>query len=122
RQDEVAQRFFARLFEMDTALRPMFQISIKHQGRKFMDMLGIAVANLDQLDRMVPMIWQLGKRHGGYGVEDGHYRTVRCGLSETLSVELGEAFTPEAERAWNEVYDLLATTMKLAAAEGMGTG
>ncbi len=120
-QDEVAHKFFTRLFELDPALRPMFQIGIKHQSRKFMDMLEATVQNLDQLDRMVPMLWQLGKRHGTYGVKDGHYEIVRQALVQTLERELGDAFTPETKSAWHEVYDLLATTMKQAAGDGAAT-
>ena len=46
------------------------------QGRLLMTMIKTAVAGLDKLDTIVPAVEQLGKRHGGYGVQDRHYDTV----------------------------------------------
>lgn len=51
--------------------------------------------------------------------EDSHYDTVGVALLWTLEQGLGETFTREVEEAWTAVYDVLATTMKAAASEGM---
>src|SRR5690348_10686683 len=61
--DTLAARFYGRLFESDPSLRSMFLIGMRQQGRKFMDMLRSVVENLDQLDEVVKVVWQLGKRH-----------------------------------------------------------
>jgi nitric oxide dioxygenase len=58
----------------------------------------------------------LGIRHIAYGVTPEHYGTVGSALLGTLEQGLGEAFTPEVKAAWTEVYTVLATTMKEAAA------
>ena len=116
--DTLAARFYGRLFEIDPSLRPMFTISIRQQGRKFMDMLHSVVQSLDQLDEVVKVVWQLGKRHGGYGVQEAHYDTVREALLWAIAQQLGEQYTPAMEAAWKEIYNLMATTMKQAAAEG----
>ena len=104
--------FYARLFELDPALRPLFTTDIQEQGRKLMQMIAVAVRGLDNLDTLVPAVRALGKRHAGYGVQDQHYETVAAALLWTLERGLGEQFTLEVRDAWATVYGLLAATMQ----------
>lgn len=117
--DHTAMLFYERLFALDPALRPLFQGDMAKQRVKLMDMLDTAIGSLDRLDRLVPVLWQLGKRHGGYGVTDAHYDTVGAALFWALGEEMGVEFTPAHREAWAEVYGLMANTMKQAAAEGI---
>ena len=117
--ETAAGLFYAKLFELDPSLRPMFKGDIKEQGRKLMHMLAVAVSGLDNLGILVPVIKSLGKRHVGYGVRDEHYETVAVALLSTLELGLGEAFTDEVREAWVTVYWLLADTMKAGAADGV---
>ena len=82
-----------------------------------MQMLTVAVRGLNNLDAIVPAVQALGKRHAGYDVKQEHYATVGAALLWTLGQGLGEAFTPEVEAAWTEVYGILAATMQNAAAD-----
>ena len=82
-----------------------------------MTMIGVAVGNLDRPETLMPVLKGLGARHGGYGVKDHHYDTVAVALLDTLQRGLGEAFTPEVNAAWIDVYGVLAGTMKAAAAQ-----
>ena len=117
---DVAAEFYDRLFTLDPSLRPMFHGDMKAQQVKLMDILATAVASLERLDQLVLVLWQLGKRHGGYGVQDAHYDTVATALLGALEARLGpEAFTPSHKAAWTDVYMLMATTMKQAAEEGI---
>jgi hemoglobin-like flavoprotein len=115
--DTAASMFYARLFELDPELRRLFTSDLREQGRKLMQMIGVAVNGLDRLDALVPAAKQLGARHAGYGVKDTHYDTVAAALLWTLEEGLGPDFTPEVKDAWTTVYGVLATTMKEAAAE-----
>lgn len=114
--DSTAALFYARLFDLDPALRPLFTGDMREQGVKLMRMIGVAVAGLDRLDALVPTVRQLGVRHSSYGVRDEHYDTVGAALLWTLEQGLGDAFTPDAREAWTAVYGVLASTMKTAAA------
>jgi hemoglobin-like flavoprotein len=114
--DDAAALFYRRLFELDPSLQAMFKGDMSDQRRKLMQMLTAAVKGLNHLDRLVPVVEDLGRRHAKYGVADAHYDTVGAVLLWTLEKGLGSAFTPDAREAWATVYGLLATTMKNAAA------
>jgi len=117
--DEAAALFYGRLFELDPSLKALFKIDLREQGRKLMQMIGLAVSKLDALDELVPAVQALGRRHAGYGVKDVDYDTVGAALLWTLQQGLGPAFTPEVKSAWTTVYGLLASTMKAAAAQSV---
>jgi hemoglobin-like flavoprotein len=114
--DTAAQLFYARLFELDPSLRHLFKGDMHEQGRKLMTMIKVAVVNLDRLEDVVPAVQALGERHARYNVEDRHYDTVAAALLWTLEKGLGEDFTPQTRQAWIEVYTILSTVMKEAAA------
>ena len=114
--DTAAAIFYTKLFELDPSVQALFKGDMKEQGRKLMSMIGIAVKGLSNLKTLVPAVQNLGKRHVGYGVKEEHYNTVGAALLDTLAVGLGDDFTPEVKAAWMEVYGVLATTMKNAAA------
>lgn len=114
--DAAAALFYARLFDLDPALESLFKGDITEQGRKLMQMLGVAVKSLDRLEQVLPAVEALGERHVGYGVRDRDYDTVGRALIWTLRKGLGDDFTPEVESAWVEVYSTLAGAMKAAAA------
>jgi hemoglobin-like flavoprotein len=115
--DTAATLFYNRLFELDPALRPLFTSDLGEQKKKLMQTLSFAVAGLNNLEGLLPVVRQLGKRHVGYGVKDSHYDTVAAALLWTLEKGLGPEWTPEAKAAWTTVYLALAGTMKEAAKE-----
>ncbi len=118
--DIAADLFYARLFELDSSLRPMFPGDLREQKKKLMTMLTVAVNGLTRLDQIVPAVQDLGRRHAGYGVRVEYYNTVATALLWTLEQGLGDAFTPDLRDAWIETYTLLATTMQNAVAEAEG--
>lgn len=108
---QAADLFYAHLFALDPALKPLFKGDMRAQGQKLMQMIGAAVGKLDDLETLVPILQGLGRRHLAYGVEPAHYATVGAALLQTLSQGLGEAFTPDTRQAWTQVYGVLAETM-----------
>jgi hemoglobin-like flavoprotein len=117
--DDAAALFYRRLFELDPSLERMFRGNMAEQRKKLMQMLTAAVKGLDRLDRLVPVVEDLGRRHEAHRVTDAHYDTVGSALLWTLEKGLGAAFTAEVRDAWATVYGLLATTMKRAAREAL---
>ncbi len=109
--DLAAHLFYARLFDLDPGLEPLFQSDIAEQGQKLMQMLGAVVKSLDRPEQILPAVRALGGRHVGYGVRNKDYNTVGKALLWTLQQGLGDAFTPAVEAAWSAVYAKLAAAM-----------
>ena len=112
---QAAALFYQNLFETDPALKSLFNGDMQAQGKKLLDMITIAVNKLTELDVLVPVLQNLGKRHAGYGVKDAHYDTVGAALVKTLGQGLGSSFTQEVKDAWIKVYGVMADVMKAAA-------
>ncbi len=110
--DEAAKLFYDRLFEIDPAVRPLFTAdNMPEQRKKLMLMLGAAVAGLEDLHALVPVLQDLGRRHVGYGVTEDHYDSVGAALLWTLERGLGEAWNEDVSEAWAAVYALVAEVM-----------
>ncbi len=90
---------------------------MKAQHLKLMQMIHICVNGLDRMDRIVPAVQSLGRRHVGYGVRNGDYDTVGAALLWTLEQGLGDSFDAEVKEAWTNVYGVLAGAMTGAANE-----
>ena len=114
--ETAAQLFYARLFELDPDLELLFKGNLTEQGRKLMQMLGVAVNSLDRMEQLLPVVQSLGTRHVSYGVRDKDYDTVGQALIWTLRKGLGEAFTTDVEAAWTNVYTTLASAMQSGSA------
>jgi hemoglobin-like flavoprotein len=118
--DAAAIMFYDRLFEIDPTTRPLFrQTDMVHQRKKLLQIIGTAVASLERLDALVPVVEDLGRRHAGYGVEDKHYDSVGAALLWTLERGLGKEWTPQVAEAWTQTYGLLSGVMRRAQASVM---
>jgi hemoglobin-like flavoprotein len=110
--DQAAALFYDRLFMLDPSLRLLFPSDLTEQRRKLMQTLAVVVANLAQLERLLPTIHGLGERHAAYGVEPEHYEIVGEALLWTLEQGLGKLWTPELAEAWAEAYGVVAEAMQ----------
>eukprot|EP00967_Tisochrysis_lutea_P083338 scaffold115767_cov35-Tisochrysis_lutea.AAC.3 len=97
-------------------LLPFVQIyeseALKHHAISVLSTVGAAVAGLGDLQKLVPILEDLGKRHVNYGVKAEHYNIIGEALIDTLALSLGPAFTPEVKCEWMKVYSMVANTMK----------
>ncbi len=82
--DAAATLFYGRLFDLDPKLETLFKGDMVEQGRKLMQMLGVAVNSLDRLEQVLPAVNALGARHARYGVREKDYDTVGRALIWTL--------------------------------------
>jgi hemoglobin-like flavoprotein len=110
-----AELFYRRLFELDPSVAPMFKGDMKEQGRKFMQVLAVAVGGMSGLTTLAPVIKQLGLRHAIYGVQPQHYDSVREALLWAIARVLQDAYTEEVRTTWMSAYAGLAGIMKEAA-------
>ena len=115
--DQAAEIFYARLFEVAPHTRHMFRGDMKKQGAMLMSTLGLAVGSLNDLEKIIPAVRALGKRHAGYGVQFEDFAIVGEAFLWTLEQAFGAAFTPDLKTAWTEAYLLLAGVMQEAMRE-----
>ena len=113
---QAAEMFYDRLFTIAPDVRSLFPTDLTEQKQKLIAMIGTAVGNLHQLEKIVPVVQDLGRRHATYGVRSLHYQSVGEALVWTLSAGLGAAFTDSVRHAWMAAYATLATVMSEAAA------
>mmetsp|Transcript_20418 Transcript_20418/g.64087 ORF Transcript_20418/g.64087 Transcript_20418/m.64087 type:complete len:196 (-) Transcript_20418:506-1093(-) len=114
--------FFKRIFDIAPGAIKMFSFRdepnvyesprFKKHAVGVVTTVGTAVAGLEDLAALVPVLQDLGSKHVTYGVESQHYDIVGHALLDTLALGLGAAFTPEVKAAWEAVFALVATTMK----------
>ena len=109
--DQAAETFYQRLFEIAPQYRHMFKSDMKKQGAMLMSTLGLAVGSLNNLEKILPAVRSLGRRHAGYGVTAQDYQPVAEAFLWTLEYYLGDAFTPELQEAWVIAYTTLAGVM-----------
>ncbi len=114
-KDEIAEMFYLKLFLEDPEIKPLFKEDIKVQGEKLINSINLVINSLNNLEKVVPTIQELGVRHVDYGVKPEHYDTVGNTLLWALGKGLAEEFTDEVKDAWITAYGLIASTMKEAA-------
>jgi len=98
--DQAAELFYHTLFALDPQLKRLFRSDMQTQGRKLMQMMGLAVHGLKSPDTLIPAVQALGKQHVAYGVEENDDETVGKALLLTVEQELGADFTPQVKGAW----------------------
>lgn len=113
---KAADLFYDRLFAIAPDVRPLFPNDLTGQKTKLMQMIATAVANLHQVEKIIPAVEDLGRRHVAYGVTARHYEPVGAALLWTLEQGLGADFTPAVKAAWAETYMTVAGVMQKAAA------
>jgi NAD(P)H-flavin reductase/hemoglobin-like flavoprotein len=115
--DQVPLRFYSRLFVAAPQTRELFPLSMVAQRDRLVGALGLTVSHVDDLDRLVPYLQQLGRDHRRFGVLVEHYGPVADALLATLSDFLGQDWTPDLAQDWTEAYGLVAKVMTDAANE-----
>jgi len=107
-----AEAFYGRLFARAPGLRTLFPAELDEQGLKLAHTLCLLVSAQDRAESLVPILHDMGRRHAGYGVRPFHYRIVGTVLVETLAELNGDAFTPQAQDAWERLYAWVARQMQ----------
>jgi NAD(P)H-flavin reductase/hemoglobin-like flavoprotein len=114
--DEAPLYFYSHLFLSHPETRTLFPVSMAHQRDRLFAALGDVVANVDDLDALVPILQQLGRDHRKFGTVAAHYPAVGASLLATL-----KHFDPDWNDAlaadWTAAYELVAKVMVEAAEE-----
>jgi NAD(P)H-flavin reductase/hemoglobin-like flavoprotein len=112
--DEAPLWFYSHLFLSHPETRELFPVSMAHQRDRLFAALGDVVHYVDDLDRLVPMLQQLGRDHRKFGTVAEHYPAVGASLLATLE-HFDDEWDDTLAKSWAEAYDLVADVMVEAA-------
>src|SRR4029450_2948763 len=113
--DDVPLYFYSHLFLSHPEVRSMFPIQMSGQRDKLVTALGAVVSNVDEIDKVVPLLEQLGRENRRFSVVTEDDRAVVASLLATLKKFLGPSWTPDLADTWAQAYGLVAKVMVAAA-------
>jgi nitric oxide dioxygenase len=118
RGDELMNTFYARLFTVAPAVKPLFAgTDLRRQKGMLLGALVLLRKSLRDLGAIVPKLRELGARHVDYGARPEHYPVVGAVLIASMAEIAGDAWRPEYERAWAAAFDVVAGAMLDGASE-----
>lgn len=109
--EEFTTDFYRELVRVNPLVEKLFISNIKSQVLKFAQVFELLVASLDNIEKLLPALKSLGKRHTNYGIQEYHYQIVGETLIDTLRKSLGKHFSPAVENAWLRTYGLVTMIM-----------
>ncbi|AYF77569.1 flavoprotein [Nocardia yunnanensis] len=115
--EKLARSFYAILFTDYPQVRDFFPAALDAQRDRLVKAIAYVVDRLEEPERLLPFLAQLGRDHRKYGVVAEHYAAVCQSLKSALAAYAGtELWTDEVDRAWDEGINIIANTM-IGAAE-----
>jgi hemoglobin-like flavoprotein len=112
RSDELADEFYARLFEAAPAVTPLFAaIDMQRQKAMLLGTLVLLRKSLRDLGAIVPALRKLGARHVAYGAQPEHYPVVGQALIGAIATIAGPAWSSDYESAWRQAFAIVANAM-----------
>lgn len=116
----LVERFYEELFERHPAVMPLFEGSdMKSQRAKLLAALKLIIANVRNMDALLPALQELGQRHQKYGAEPEHYIAVADVLIAVMAEIAGDQWTEQMQQAWRGALNAIAGIM-LGAYTGAG--
>jgi len=115
--DDLARKFYDRLFAGRPELRPMFPADMANQRAKLLHTLEWVVGHLDQPEQVLPALTALGRKHADFGTLPAHYPIVTDTLVQAMADTAGMAWDRELEADWRTAIRLLSERM-IAGASG----
>ena len=111
--DAMGHRFYERLFERYPAVRPLFTSPTSEQQKKLIASINIIVQNVDNTEKLLPYLKDMGARHVGYGTENAHYGAVKENLMAVMKEHLSKEgeWTDEMQSNWDAAIDVVAEVM-----------
>ena len=114
--DDLAQRFYARMFSTYPQVRPLFKTQdFAEQRRKLMASVAAVVALVDRPEQLKPVLATMGRQHADIGVQPHQYDFVRASMLAAMADSLGERWTAELSHTWDEALRFVSDEMRAGA-------
>lgn len=109
---KLASSFYAILFTDYPAARDFFPAAMDSQRDRLVKAISYALDRLEEPNKLLPFLAQLGRDHRKYGVQPAHYTAVATSLKTAMRLFAGtEMWTDEVDRAWDEGLKIIGDTM-----------
>ncbi|MFI2661863.1 globin domain-containing protein [Micromonospora carbonacea] len=115
-RDRLSGHFYARLFLLDPALRPLFPVEMTGQGDRILDAIVTATQVVDDPESFDEYLRSLGRDHRKYHVDATHYETMGVALLDALRSTAGDGWNLEYDQAWRDAYGAISAKMLAGAA------
>lgn len=116
--DEFSTHFYKTLFEIAPAAKELFAKTDFNKQKKHLIGAIVQIVNtVDQPEKLVPYLKEMGARHVDYGTVAEHYPIVGKALIETFKYFFEEKWTPQLESTWLAAFQVITDTMLAGAAE-----
>jgi NAD(P)H-flavin reductase/hemoglobin-like flavoprotein len=115
RSDSVARLVYATLFAIDPPTRDLFLPTMTAQRGRFVAALAHLLGRVDDPDRLVPFLAQLGRDHRKLGVHTEQYASAGAALVTSVRRHCGDRWDDDLERAWTRTCRTVGETMSTAA-------
>ncbi|MDV7145479.1 globin domain-containing protein [Tropicimonas sp. TH_r6] len=109
--EPTSMQFYESLFQRAPELRSLFREDLKGQGMRFMNTLGLVLADQEHPDKPSVDYNELGKLHSTLGIRQAHFEPMQEAIIETLHSRLGADLTEELEAAWRAFFSEFATKL-----------
>lgn len=118
-REDIATLFYKRLLDLEPEFGRLIKGDMQDHVNKVTLMLDFAILNLDQLEKVLPMISVISNEYVQCNLDSN---TVRNTLILTLEQRLGDTFTLKVRGDWIQFYDLLVGVMTEAVTEKVTYG
>jgi len=107
----ITKRFYQMLFSNHPELLNVFNHVNQKQGKQptaLANVVYAAAANIDQLEKIIPVVKQIAHKHRSLGITADQYPIVGKNLLAAIKDVLGDAATDDIIQAWAEAYGVIA--------------
>jgi hemoglobin-like flavoprotein len=113
--DVLADRFFARLFAAQPALRAMLPRDHWQRSHDLIALLGMVVKNANRPEVIQSALLDFGAKAQRVGVMPQQYGMARQALLDSMKDVMGTGWTEEVETDWTDLLNTVMSVVVLGA-------
>lgn len=107
---DYARAFYNALFEITPSAAALFSGDMESQKNKLKTTIALVVKGLERFETLKESVFELGKRHVGYGVHPDDFPDVTDALLKSFKSVLND-FSDEEENAWRKALGIISGVM-----------
>ena len=110
-ESDFAKCFYRNLFEMAPLIKPMFKRDTTLVEVHFNELIHTAVKYVENFEELKPELYDLGKKHRGFGVKAAQFKVVKASLLLSIEYALKGQFNTDVKTAWSHYIDQISAVM-----------